>query len=195
MEEKKTLRRIARAQRKIYNTEHPSASEAIATNAMQWLAEHPSQGPVAAYWSMGHEVSMAPLLNQLHTAGVTCCLPVVVIKHQALAFRRWMPDIQLVAGPFSTQHPPESQPICLPQALFVPLLSFDRQCNRLGYGGGHYDRTLETLRAHEPNVQAIGVAFAGQEVKNVPTEPTDQRLDAIITDQEIILPENRIIPT
>jgi len=64
-------------------------------------------------------------------------------------------------------------------------LSFDRRGYRLGYGGGFYDRTLERLRARGTTL-ALGFAFAAQEVDAVPVEPTDQRLDAILTETGLI---------
>ena len=72
-----------------------------------------------------------------------------------------------------------------PEVLIVPLLSFDRRGFRLGYGGGFYDRTLERLRARH-GVLALGFAFAAQEVAEVPIEPTDQPLDAILTETGLI---------
>ena len=69
--------------------------------------------------------------------------------------------------------------------LFVPLLAFDREGYRLGYGGGCYDRSLAALRSGGP-VLAIGLAYAGQEVARVPHGPEDQRLDRIVTDIETI---------
>jgi 5-formyltetrahydrofolate cyclo-ligase len=71
-----------------------------------------------------------------------------------------------------------------PQILIVPLLAFDARGYRLGYGGGFYDRTLQGLRAAGP-VTAIGFAYNAQEVAQVPTEPTDQPLDFIVTEAGI----------
>jgi 5-formyltetrahydrofolate cyclo-ligase len=68
--------------------------------------------------------------------------------------------------------------------LIVPLLAWDARGYRLGYGGGFYDRTLEGLRARGP-VLAVGFAFSAQEVDAVPTEPTDQRLDALVTEKGV----------
>jgi len=80
---------------------------------------------------------------------------------------------------------PEVAEEVVPEVLIVPLLAFDRPGYRLGYGGGFYDRTLERLRARGP-VTAIGFAFAAQEVDRVPTEPTDQKLDLIVTERGVI---------
>ncbi|MFZ3007447.1 MAG: 5-formyltetrahydrofolate cyclo-ligase, partial [Phenylobacterium sp.] len=65
--------------------------------------------------------------------------------------------------------------------VIAPLLAFDRKGGRLGQGGGHYDRTLESLRSSRP-VFVLGLAYAGQEVEPMDLDPHDQRLDAILTE-------------
>jgi len=73
----------------------------------------------------------------------------------------------------------------VPEVLIVPLVAFDARGYRLGYGGGFYDRTLEGLRALRP-VLAVGFAFSGQEMAEVPIDPTDQRLDMMVTEQGVV---------
>jgi 5-formyltetrahydrofolate cyclo-ligase len=72
-----------------------------------------------------------------------------------------------------------------PRVVLVPLLAFDREGYRLGYGGGFYDRTLMALRAAGP-VLAVGLAYAAQEVPAVPRDANDRRLDWIVTEAEAI---------
>ena len=72
-----------------------------------------------------------------------------------------------------------------PDVLLVPLLAFDRAGYRLGYGGGYYDRTLAALRAKK-RILAVGLAFAVQEVAQVPHEDFDERLDFVLTEQGVI---------
>jgi 5-formyltetrahydrofolate cyclo-ligase len=91
----------------------------------------------------------------------------------------------MVAGEFGALIPAEGAWI-EPEVLIVPLLAFDARGYRLGYGGGFYDRTLEGLRAKRPTL-AIGFAFAAQEVEEVPTESTDQKIDLVVTEQGIII--------
>ena len=76
-----------------------------------------------------------------------------------------------------------------PSLLLVPLLAFDRHGHRLGYGGGFYDRTLTALRVKAP-VRALGLAYAAQELPEIPAGPHDERLEAIVTENEIILTNN-----
>ena len=111
-------------------------------------------------------------------------VPVIPGEARPLVFHRWHPDARMVAGAFGALVPEASQEV-VPEVLIVPLLAFDRAGYRLGYGGGFYDRTLEGLRARGP-VTAIGFAFAAQEVDRVPTEPTDQKLDLIVTERGVI---------
>ena len=113
------------------------------------------------------------------------CLPVVPGRAVPLVFRQWNGE-PLVPGPFGTSHPPDSQPVLLPTVLIVPLAGFDRRGNRVGYGGGYYDRTLQLLR-ETGNVTAIGLAFAVQELPGIPADPYDQPLDLIVTDRGPIL--------
>lgn len=112
------------------------------------------------------------------------CLPVVTGKAVPLVFRAWDGG-PLVPGPFGTSHPAETAETLTPHVLIVPLAGFDRAGNRIGYGGGYYDRTLQLLRGMGP-VAAIGLAFGVQELETIPAEPFDQPLDLIVTDREII---------
>ena len=111
------------------------------------------------------------------------CMPVVVGDGLPLGFRSWAPGDAIVPGNWNIPVPADTATALLPDALLVPMLAFDRQGYRLGYGGGYYDRTLLALRALKP-VIAIGVAYAAQEVAEVPREPFDQRLDYVMTEKE-----------
>ncbi len=113
-------------------------------------------------------------------------VPVIIGAGQALQFRLWTPDCTMEMGAFGARIPTQGDWI-IPQVLIVPLLAFDARGYRLGYGGSFYDRTLEGLRANGP-VTAIGFAFAAQEVGEVPIEPTDQRLDIIVTEAGAVFP-------
>lgn len=144
---------------------------------------------VAAYWPMGDELDPRPLMRSLEGNGCRLALPVVTARGQALDFRLFSWDEGLEPGPHGTVHPPAAALGVIPAVLLVPLLAFDRRCFRLGYGGGYYDRTLESLRK-KGHVKTIGLGFAAQEVPAVPCDGHDQRLDAIATELELITPES-----
>ncbi len=136
---------------------------------------------IAGYMPIGSELDCLPLLNRLVATGVPVCLPVVANPDAPLIFRRWLPDDPLVTGTFGISEPTPAAQEVSPRALLVPMLAFDRQGHRLGYGGGYYDRTLQALRA-AGDVVAIGVAFAGQLRDKVPVAAGDQPLDWILTE-------------
>lgn len=146
------------------------------------LAPHAGK-VVSGYWPMRGEADPRPAMAA-HRGPV--CLPVVPGPAQPLLFRTWQGE-DLVPGPWGTLHPADSAPLAVPEVLIVPLAGFDAQGNRLGYGGGYYDRTLEFLRKSGP-VTAIGLAFACQQLPAIPADPYDQPLDLIVTDTGALHP-------
>lgn len=140
------------------------------------LAPHAGK-VLAGYWPMRGEPDPRPAMAA-HDGPV--CLPVVPGPAVPLVFRRWQGE-PLERGPFGTDHPSDSLPQITPEVLIVPLVGFDARLNRLGYGGGYYDRTLEMLRRIGP-VAAIGLAWESQRLSAIPAEPFDQILDLIVTD-------------
>lgn len=163
-----------------------AAARAVAALAPRLAV--PAGSVVAGYWPMGDELDPRPLMAVLAAAGCRLALPVVAARGTPLEFRAHDFGDVLEPGPHGTVHPPAAAAPLVPALLLVPLLAFDRQCFRLGYGGGYYDRTLETLRKNA-QVKAIGLAFAAQEVAAVPRDGHDQRLDAIATENGLITPE------
>ena len=137
--------------------------------------------PVAGYMPMRTEIDPLPAMRELSRYGPVC-VPVIERKGQPLKFREWRPDSEMQDGPFGARIPLGGGWI-EPEVLIVPLVAFDARGNRLGYGGGFYDRTLEMLRSRRPTL-AVGFAWAAQEAEDLPVEPTDQPLDAIITERE-----------
>lgn len=139
-----------------------------------------TQGPVSAYWPMRSEADPRPILEALHERGLPLCLPAIVEKR--MHFRRWAPWEPIVPGGFGTLVPAPEQPEVKPAILIVPLAAFDRRGCRIGYGKGYYDRAITEL---EP-AATIGIAYAAQEVAEVPAEVHDRRLDWVVTQDETI---------
>lgn len=135
---------------------------------------------VASVWPLSQEIDLRPLCAQLHRAGYVVALPETPPRGEALRFRRWAPQLRLHHGRFGTLYP--AGEVITPDIIIVPLLSFDRQGGRLGYGGGYYDRTL----ALYPHAPAVGYALSRQESDEVPMDSYDQRLSYIVTEREII---------
>ena len=181
---KAALRRDAAARRDAAQAD-PGAADALIRHGLEPLrALRPRV--VSGFWSIRSEIDVRPLMLALASAtGALLAMPVVAGRGQALAFRRWEAGVPMIEGPFGTAHPAESEPVLVPDLLLVPLLAFDRQRHRLGYGAGFYDRTLAGLRAAGP-VTAVGIAYAAQEVAMVPAGDHDERLDLVLTERGII---------
>ena len=180
---KANLRREASARRRQAHAAHPQAGLALMQH-FKGAIQAPAGAAISGFWPMGDEIDISPLLSQLHGGGHPIGLPVVVGKGQPLIFRTWHPGLALVAGGFKTEVPPPSAPELVPEVLIVPLLAFDSEGYRLGYGGGFYDRTLEKLRkARGKRPLAVGVAFSAQHVARVPRDHYDQPLDWIVTEK------------
>ena len=141
--------------------------------------------PLAGYMPMRTEINPLPVMAEMSLHG-HIGVPVIEAAGAPLSFRRWRPGTTMVAGPFGALIP-ETGGAVVPEVLIVPLVAFDRACNRLGYGGGFYDRTLARLRALRPT-RALGFAYAAQELADLPLEPTDQPLDAVVTEAGVIRP-------
>lgn len=154
-----------------------AADEARACGLLaDYLAPH--RGKVlAGYMAIRTEIDPLPIMTAWQG---TVCVPVIARAGAALEFHRWTPKTRMIAGPFGAQIP-QSAARQTPDIVIVPLLAFDSAGNRLGFGGGFYDRTLEDLR-DRGSVLAVGFAFAAQQAADLPTEPTDQVLDAVVTE-------------
>jgi 5-formyltetrahydrofolate cyclo-ligase len=136
---------------------------------------------VSGFSPMKSEISPLPLLRRLADSGVSLALPVVTARGQPLVMRAWSFGAPLVSGVWGIREPPADAPELYPDILIVPLLAFDRRGYRLGYGGGYYDRTIARLRTMKP-VTAVGIAFAAQQIEEVPITPRDERLDLVLTE-------------
>jgi len=173
--EKSRLRKTMRKRREQLKQRVPSP------NLFNKLPPLGSSSPnIAGYAAFGTEIDIWPLLTSLHARGQSICLPVIKTPNQPLTFRQWMPSSEMKKDRYGIAYPTRGKPIA-PQLIFVPLLAFTARGERLGYGGGYYDRTLETLR-QKSEVFACGVAYAGQEVESLPTDMHDAKLDGILTE-------------
>lgn len=176
---KATARKAAFARRK---SAHGARDNKSARLLCDVLASHRGQ-VLAGYMPIRTEIDPLPAMTQAAAYGAVG-VPVIQGEGRPLLFSRWTPDSAMKSGPFGARIPQVDDYI-VPEILIVPLVAFDRAGGRLGYGGGFYDRTLEMLRA-QGKVLAIGFAYAAQEAEDLPLEPTDQPLDMIVTEQEVI---------
>ena len=176
---KPALRVRLRALRRRLAAEAPDAAERAA--ALLPLERLPPLQVFALYHPMGSEMDPRPLLARLRRGGARPALPAADSRDEPFAFRLWDDAVRLEPDAFGIPAPPPRAPVLEPDLVVAPVLGFDRAGRRLGQGAGHYDRALANLRARKP-VFVIGLAYAGQEIAELPDEPHDERLDAILTE-------------
>ncbi|MFV0476189.1 MAG: 5-formyltetrahydrofolate cyclo-ligase [Pikeienuella sp.] len=183
--EKTALRREIFARRKAAHAGRDWRDPAANASLLDHLRRRPVEGVViAGYRPIRTEIDPTEAMAALAAAGARLCVPVIEAEGAPLKFREWAEDAAMVEGPFGAMVPAAGAWLT-PAVLIVPLLGWDRAGGRLGYGGGFYDRTLERLRVAGP-ARAIGFAYGAQELTAAPAGPFDQRLDAVITEDEVI---------
>ena len=142
-------------------------------------------GPISFYWPIRTEIDPSPLMEGL-AATRPVCLPVTHGREAPLTFRAWQPGAAMETDGFGVSVPAVDDEMT-PEVLIVPMLAFDPNLHRLGYGAGHYDRTFAKLRPAGP-IFAIGFAYEAQRTGPLPVEPTDQALDLIVTEERVHRP-------
>ncbi|MGB0497377.1 MAG: 5-formyltetrahydrofolate cyclo-ligase [Rubricella sp.] len=180
--DKQKARAAARARRRAVD---PALGPVACGNLVSLLRERPP-AILAGYAAIRDELDPAPALDALVALGWTIALPRVRAADLPLEFLRWEPGDPLEEGRDGIPVPVADRPLT-PDIVITPLLAFDGRRYRLGYGGGFYDRTLARLRA-TGGVEAIGIAYARQEAASLPTDPHDEPLDAIVTEDGVLAP-------
>jgi 5-formyltetrahydrofolate cyclo-ligase len=177
---KATLRAAALAARDALSGEQrAAAAQAIASRGLPF--EMMPGTVVAGYSPIRGEIDPAPLMQRLVAQGAQLALPAIAARGQSLRFRAWSPNDRLMRGPLGILEPSPAAAEIIPDVVLIPLAAFDRAGHRIGYGAGHYDRTLAQLRKSRA-ITAIGLAFAGQQVKTVPALAHDVALDYVLTE-------------
>jgi 5-formyltetrahydrofolate cyclo-ligase len=144
------------------------------------LARIGNEAVIGLYHAQAHEAPTGALARYFQDAGHTLALPHFADRTMPMVFRRHTDpyaESDLEPGPFGPLQPQHTAEALIPDVLFVPLLGFTTALDRLGQGGGHYDRWL----AEHPEALAIGLAWDVQQVEALPRQPHDIRLDAVVT--------------
>ena len=176
---KTAARKAAFAARKaVFDAADAGARVADANAALRAVLAGFGGHVLAGYMPMRTEISPLPAM---HAHDGALCVPVILAPATPLQFAAYHEGARMTEGAFGAYIPADLTYLT-PKVLIVPLLAFDARGYRLGYGGGFYDRTLEGLRA-AGTITAIGFAFAGQQMDQVPIDATDQPLDMVVTEQ------------
>ena len=158
--------------------------------SLEQLPEYFTDARVAGYWASHGELPLNLVIPPLATRGQQFLLPVIA-RHKQLRFAPWAAGEPVQANRYGIPEPVDPLELLEPFQLdlvLVPLLGFDRRGNRLGHGGGYYDRSFaflnEQVRPTEPLL--VGIAYAFQELPEVDEQDWDVPLDFVATERELI---------
>jgi 5-formyltetrahydrofolate cyclo-ligase len=180
---KRALRREIIARRDALPERHRAAASVAITDRLAALPEYRAAGSAMAFWSFGSEVDTGPLIERLMAEGKTVALPRIEGSDVVpVAFVPGDPTTETSFGALEPAGGRVLDPAEL-DLVIVPGVAFDRSGDRVGYGAGYYDRFLRRTR---PEVPSVAIAFAIQVVPEVPAGRTDRRVDAIVTEAEVV---------
>jgi 5-formyltetrahydrofolate cyclo-ligase len=178
-------KREMRAQARAWRAELAGSLPEFALRIAAWADQMPiPEARVSGYRALAEEADPSQLLQELQAKGCEISYPRVHMKGHPLWFHVPVAQEPWLPGAFGIPEPRPDWPRTFPSVLLVPLLAFDAEGYRLGYGGGYYDRTLAHFRAQR-TVAAIGIAFSAQELPSVPHDSSDEALDMIVTEAGI----------
>jgi 5-formyltetrahydrofolate cyclo-ligase len=169
---------LSAAQRKLH-------AEAFTKRALQWFEQYAgSTKVVGGYYPLTEEMDVLPLLKALSKQGKVIAFPAVVGR-RGLVFRK-VQDFTAKRfekhGKLGVLEPTVAFPEVVPEVVLTPLLVFDAEGGRVGFGAGYYDRAIAILRRKPYKFLAVGAAFECQKADHVPMSGHDQKLDAVITE-------------
>ena len=185
-EQKESVRKILRQKKEaMLPEERLSKSQRICRHLMNVISDGET---VMVFTSKEKEVNTRPLIMALFGQGNPVVVPIIVKEDYSLRlsylrdFSALVPSTFGVPEPIGSEIPAAADDI---DTIILPMLGFDRKGGRIGYGAGYYDRFLSKT----PGLRKIGIAFACQEVGNLPVDENDIRMDAIITEDGMVYPD------
>jgi 5-formyltetrahydrofolate cyclo-ligase len=138
---------------------------------------------IGGYFPVNFEIDDLELLKKFEKDNFKIALPIIK-KNFRMDFYRWKFSEPLKINKYGIPEPVEKT-LVYPDILFVPLVAFDKKLNRLGYGGGYYDRLIKKLSKKKKTIK-IGLAMSAQKIKKIPINKYDQKLDYIVTNEYIL---------
>jgi 5-formyltetrahydrofolate cyclo-ligase len=190
-EERAILRTELRARRQALSAADRIAAANGVAHSLEQLADFIVDSQIAGYWAIDGELPLHAVVANLLRRGQQYCLPRVMASRE-LRFAPWRSGVALESNRYGIP-----EPVCAPEELLMPeqmdivlmpLLGFDRQGHRLGYGGGYYDTSFAFLKDRTEAAQPllVGIAYAGQQLDHIAAAAWDVRLDYVATENELI---------
>ena len=140
---------------------------------------------IAGYYPSNYEVNVLYFLKQASKKNYKIALPVIGHSNN-MTFKSWIFESPLYINKFGILEPHNLKKEIVPDLIMVPLVSYDKKLNRIGYGKGYYDRTLKKISKIKKKAIFLGIAYSFQKCANIPTNKYDFKLDYIFTERGII---------
>lgn len=181
--DKSALRKLLRDRRARFLSALPPSARGLAFRVLPSLVVRrlTPGSTISLYYATPDEAPTANIAAQLDDLGLALALP-RIDKDGAMQFARWDMEHILVPGPFRTLQPDADAATVTPDAIIAPLVGFDGALNRLGQGGGYYDRAF----AAYPDALRIGLGWSAQQIERIPAEDHDLPLDIIVTEAAML---------
>lgn len=176
-------KRLREARRTLSSPKRKATDEALMTGLERLFAAHfagTGDGVVAFYWPIKDEPDLRSLMAEMQASGRRVALPLVETRAAPLVFRLWTPETRMERGYWNIPVPPRDAPQVMPDVVLAPLMGWDSEGYRLGYGGGYFDRTLAALT---PRPFSIGVGLAAAQLPTIYPQPHDIPMDVILTER------------
>ena len=138
---------------------------------------------VSIFQPYNNEIDTNNLINLLFSKNISVSLPCIIEESNQMIFRELKEGEELKKGKYGILEPGDKNSVITPSVLFMPLLAFDDNGNRLGYGGGYYDKYIEKLENNENSLVKIGVGYSFQKINEVPNNSMDKKLNWILTEK------------
>lgn len=138
---------------------------------------------VSIFQPYNNEIDTNNLITLLFSKKISISLPCIDEDSNQMIFRELKEGEELVKGKYGILEPSDKNKVIIPSVLFIPLLAFDDNGNRLGYGGGYYDKYIEELENNENMSIKIGVGYSFQKINEVPNNSMDKKLNWILTEK------------
>ena len=179
IEKKKLREKFLKIRSSIKNKEEKEKKICKFLSSLNFEKNHVLSG----YYPVRNEVNILPFLEHLLKKKITLCLPCIENVESSLVFKRWDLKTEMKVGKFKINEP-NNDLFEEPSKILVPLLAFDSNNFRLGYGGGFYDRTIAYLEQRK-KITTIGIGFYDQKIDDLPRMKFDKKLDLVITENGV----------
>ena len=141
---------------------------------------------ISSYISINSEIQTIDLNKKILLLNKPLCLPVITERKKKLIFKKITKRTKMIKGKMNLIEPSINSKTIIPDLILAPCVAFDKYGNRLGYGGGYYDYTINELRRKNKKLNLIVVGFSDQEVEKIIVNENDQKLDYILTEKGLI---------